>query len=129
MWASGSRARAGWSSRNALGRYRLHDHHADVVRDHVVQLPGDADPFRRDRRPLRLFGLLSPGLQRARLTAALHGQPDQPRGRYEQHEDGGRPRLLGGARQGIKAICTPRPAIATSRPARATRRDPYAATA
>jgi len=92
---------------NALGRYRLHDHHTDVVCDQVVQLPGDTDPFCCNRRPLRLFGLLSLGLQRARLTAALHREPDQPRGRHEQHEDGGRPQLLGGARQGIECDLHP----------------------
>src|SRR5277367_1541779 len=29
---------------NTLGRYRLHDHDTDVVRDHVVQLPGETNP-------------------------------------------------------------------------------------
>ena len=88
---------------NTLGGYRLHDHHADVVRDHVVQLPGDTNPFCRDCRPLRFFGLVGLCLQRARLTAALHRDPEQPRGRHEQPEDRGRPQLLGSARQGIES--------------------------
>ena len=52
-----------------------------------MQLPGDADPFGRNGRPVPFFGLRSLGLQRARLTAALHRQPDQPRGCHEQHEN------------------------------------------
>ena len=87
---------------NTLGSYRLHDYDTDVVRDHVVQLPGDADPFGRNRRPLRFLGPVGLCPQRARLTATLHREPEQPRGRHEQHEERRCPQLLGGARQGIE---------------------------
>ncbi len=88
---------------NTLGGHRLHDHNTDVVRDHVVQLPGGTKPFRRDRRPLRFLGLVGLCLQRARLTTALHRDPKQPRGHHEQPEDRGCPQLLGSARQGIES--------------------------
>ena len=53
----------------------LDDHHADAVRNDVVQFPGDASPFLGDRRARLLFPVAleprGPVLQQGNLAAPL----------------------------------------------------------
>ena len=77
MMATDRAAWAGWPGQQRRGRFGLDRHQADVVRDDIVQLAGDGDPFpRRGAGGLAVhFGLgpVGPALGRAAGSPAGRG--------------------------------------------------------
>ena len=126
--ADGRRRRRGIADDEIRGQRRLHDHDAERVREHVVELAGD---------PLALRGGAALGLEllldagalrlgrelRAPLDASLERDPDRPRHDGERDARARRPTKL----SRVAAASTPR--SARSLPGRSPARPPRASAA